>query len=404
MKLLPTQRLLIWSIPFLGRVFGFQAIHCLSCRSARILAAELQSVQSTSSTEIVPDHATPSISIESDDIATPSENSASAFWEQVACQLYPANATWEGIRGTQEFAQTVTLVRVGLPGLILGTATHIVYPDIAMKIANLIDDAGVFEVVSQDSSQFIQNILNTSGLMFSILVGQTYYFMYQQQEAIYLALFEEVSTTKSLLEQVALVAQGRKSLYRRLLECVQHYVANDLSKFNDVDPATLLSARPVDDPMEDILYLTSVGEPSIVYQTVLSLRQARARRLGALQRKLPAIHMTLLWTLALTIVGIFPLLGAGSQTIGGPEILNLQAWYMGMIVFAITVTMGVVEELRRSGETGAYNAHAVLKEMVSGLKEELSLRVDSLLGDDQAVFDPISDLEGSFTDVRAFPA
>ena len=65
---------------------------------------------------------------------------------------------------------------------------------------------------------------------------------------------------KSLLEQVALVCQGQ--------DCIDRYVTHDLTKFNDVEPATLISARPIDDPLEDILYLTSVGEPSIVYQTV----------------------------------------------------------------------------------------------------------------------------------------
>jgi hypothetical protein len=50
------------------------------------------------------------------------------------------------------------------------------------------------------------------------------------------------------------------------------YVKEDLTRFNDIEPAKLLSVRPVDDPLEDILYLTSVGEPSIIYETVRSLR------------------------------------------------------------------------------------------------------------------------------------
>lgn len=180
---------------------------------------------------------------------------------------------------------------------------------------------------------------------------------------------------KSLLEQVALVCQGRESLYQRILTCIDLYVQNDLTKFNDMEPAELISARPVDDPLEDILYLTSVGEPSIIYQTVRSLRQARANRLGALQRKLPDIHMTLLWVLAGIVLFTFPLLGAGSQTIGGAMILRAQAWYLSFIVFAIVMTMGVIYELQRPGEKGAYNALTVLTVMVAGLEEELDLRL-----------------------------
>jgi hypothetical protein len=279
----------------------------------------------------------------------------------------------------EAFAQTVTLLRVGVPAVAAATAANLVYAPTAMALAQFIDDSGVFAVVSQDASQYIQNILTTSGLVFSILVGQTYYFMYQQQEAIYLALFEEVTMAKSLLEQVALVCQGRESLYRKILTNMDRYVREDLNKFGSIEPSFLLSSRPVDDPLEDILYLTSVGEPSIVYQTVRSLRQARSYRLGALQRKLPDIHMTLLWTLAAIVLMVFPLLGAGVQTIGGMGILHVQAWYLSFIVFGIFLTMGVVDELRRPGDLGAYNAQPVLAVMVAGLEEELELRLSGEL-------------------------
>lgn len=214
-----------------------------------------------------------------------------SIWEDIALAFHPGDIS-KDIEATRSYTQTVTLLRVGIPSFFLAASANVAYPFTAISLANLINDSGVFAVVAQDSSQYIQNILTTSGLMFSILVGQTYYFMYQQQEAIYLALFEEVTTAKSLLEQVTLVSQGRRSLYERLLACVQDYVENDLTKFNDVEPAVLISSRPVDDPLEEILYLTSVGEPSIIYQTVRSLRQARAYRLGALQRKLPQIHVS----------------------------------------------------------------------------------------------------------------
>jgi hypothetical protein len=214
-----------------------------------------------------------------------------SIWEGMAQIFHPGDVS-KDIEATRSYTQTVTMLRVGIPSLFLAASANVAYPFVAIALANLINDSGVFAVVAQDSSQYIQNILTTSGLLFSILVGQTYYFMYQQQEAIYLALFEEVSTAKSLLEQVTFVSQGRQSLYERILGCVQDYVENDLTKFNDVEPAVLLSSRPIDDPLEEILYLTSVGEPSLVYQTVRSLRQARAYRLGALQRKLPQIHVS----------------------------------------------------------------------------------------------------------------
>lgn len=318
----------------------------------------------------------------------------STIWEEAAKKFHPEDFA-NDFDQTKAYTNTVSLLRVGVPALFLAVSAKISYPYVAIALANAINDSGVFSVVAQDASQFIQNILTTSGLTFSILVGQTYYFMYQQQESIYLALFEEVTMAKSLLEQVSLVSQGRQDLYEKILGCVHDYVRDDLNRFNDIEPAVLISQRPCDDPLEEILYLTSVGEPSLVYQTVRSLRQARAARLGALQRKLPQMHIFLLWTLAAIVLFTFPLLGAGVQTIGGMGILTVQSWYLGFIVFGICLTMGVVNELRRPGDTGAYNARTVLKVMVSGLEEELDLRLKGVIaGPPDLSLEPSVDSDG----------
>lgn len=71
--------------------------------------------------------------------------------------------------------------------------------------------------------------------------------MYQQQEMVYYSLFNEVTEAKSLLEQVALVCQGR-SMYTKCLESISRYVQDDLKRLQS-DPAVLLSSRPVDDPL-----------------------------------------------------------------------------------------------------------------------------------------------------------
>ena len=326
------------------------------------------------------------------------EKNSSSIWEEIAQRFYSEDFIRE-VSTSRDFAETVTLLRVGIPSLFLAASAGIAYPTVAVSLANLIDDSAVFTVVAQDASQYIQNVLTTSGLIFSILVGQTYYFMYQQQEAIYMALFEEVTTAKSLLEQVALVSQGRQTLYKRILSCIHEYVNNDLSKFNDIEPAFLLSSRPIDDPLEEILFLTSVGEPSLVYQTVRSLRQARAARLGALQRKLPPIQMFLLWTLAAIVLFTFPLLGAGVRTIGGDGILIVQAWYLSFLVFGICIVMGVVNELRQPSITGAYNARIVLNVMVAGLHEELDLRLRGVIeGHPEDLGEPSVDSDGFLVD------
>merc|ERR1712127_4894 len=123
------------------------------------------------------------------------------------------------------------------------------------------------------------------------------------------------------------------------------------------------------------MYMTSVGVPSTVYETVRSLRQARATRLGALQRKLPKAHMILLWVLAVIELVSFPLLGAGTQTIGGYNILTVEGCLFGVMTFGIVMTLRVVGELWRPAG-GAYNVDAVLSVMVRGLEEELRARMN----------------------------
>ena len=291
-------------------------------------------------------------------------------WEQLA-DLFVSED-----RHPVRYSQLLSVCRIALPSLLAAFVAANVYTPLSLFIAELIHDDKVFEVVSQDLSQFIQNILTTSGLVFSLLVGQTFYFMYQQQEAIYIALFNEVTVAKSLLEQVALVCQGRPVLYHNILDCIEEYVLDDLAKFNDMEPSELVSRRPDQDPLQDILYLTSVGEPSIIYDTVKELRSARADRLGALQRKLPPIHTVVLYTLAAIVLFTFPLLGAGSQTIGGNAILRTQSVYISFIVFGMGIIMGVISELQNPGRTGAYNARNTLRVMILGLEEELTARLE----------------------------
>ena len=220
-------------------------------------------------------------------------------------------------------------------------------------------------------------------------------------KALYLALFDEVTEAKSLLEQVALVSQGR-SMYLTCLTSIAKYVKDDLlggtmttavsESKNDkskikaspsVTPSAILSARPVDDPLESILYLTSVGIPGHIYDTVRSLRQARSRRLGAMQRKVPSIHLLMLWIMGVTLILTFPtLIGVGQATwanekvvpFTGYSIRTLQGVLFGLATFAVVLTKMVLLELWRVNG-GAYNVDSVLKVMVRGLECELDERM-----------------------------
>ena len=295
--------------------------------------------------------------------------------------------------------QIRTVVRVILPSILVAAAATIVYPSLAQWLVHLHVSGGeyasldatktaidgttnnllytdqVLTVLSNDLSQYVQNILTTCALLFGMLVGQTYYFMYQQQELVFYALFAEVTEAKSLLEQISLMSYGRPGLYPSLLSRMNDYVQNDLKLLSINDPIAVTSRLPKDDPLESILYATSVGLPGVVYETVKSLRQARANRCGALQRKLPTLHVYCLRLLGVIVLTTFPVCGSGSQAIA-PNVLVLQSYMFGILAFELTLVLNVVEELRNSRKMGAYNVDGILQVMVGGLEQELEERLE----------------------------
>ena len=94
----------------------------------------------------------------------------SNIWEKLALSIINV----EDNDDMKAYVQAVTILRVAIPSLAAGAFASALYPSASLALANWIDDAGVFAVVSQDASQYIQNVLTTSGLVFSILVGQTF--------------------------------------------------------------------------------------------------------------------------------------------------------------------------------------------------------------------------------------
>jgi hypothetical protein len=84
--------------------------------------------------------------------------------------------------------------------------------------------------------------------------------------------------------------------------------------------------------------------------------------------------MVLLWILAFLELVSFPLLGAGTQTIGGYKVLTIEGCLFGVMTMGIILTLRVVGELWRPAG-GAYNVDNVLKVMVRGLEQELEARM-----------------------------
>ena len=127
-----------------------------------------------------------------------------------------------------------TSVVLLVPSLAVGAISLVAFPALCRGMRSAFGVA-TLAVLSGDQGQFIQNFLSVIGILFSLLIGNTYAFCYNQQVMVYMALFEEVSVAKALLEQATLVCQGRPS-YAGVLDDVQRYVDRDLKRA-DLSPA-----------------------------------------------------------------------------------------------------------------------------------------------------------------------
>jgi len=263
-----------------------------------------------------------------------------------------------------------TLVQLLLPAAGVGVAALYGFAPAASFLRSSFG-ISTLAALSGDQGQFMQNFLSVIGILFSLLIGNTYYFCYNQQVMIFMAFFEEVAVAKALLEQCTLVCRGRPN-YGQVLDHVSDYVERDLKRI-DLQPAVLLSSKPRDDPLEAIMWMTSVGTPSVIYDTVKWLRIARGTRLGAMQRKLPPIHFALLFMLGALELCAFPLLSAGASETVGVGVLRVEAAMFALMAAAIALTLGVVVQLWKP-RGSAYSVDGVLADMLTGLREDIAAR------------------------------
>jgi hypothetical protein len=293
-----------------------------------------------------------------------------------------------------------TLTRIAIPSLsasllcffTFSASTHAIFDYVQTSFDGLETGAGYEAlnlILTDNSNQFIQNAHNFLSLNFCFLTSSTFSFLYNNQVKLYHALFEELSLLFSLVEQVALCSEGRKQVYKLLLLAIQRYINEDLkvittisssnssNKTNREDlPLILLCQMPQNDPLQSVLYLTSVGQPSYIYSTIKSLRKARSIRLASLQRKMPEVNMYLLYILGFTTWVTFPLVTAGSYTVGGEELIDLFRNQLSLGVFGMGLVLGIINELKQPEVGSAYNVdYSILGTMLDGLEKEVNGRL-----------------------------
>ncbi|CAJ1443650.1 unnamed protein product [Effrenium voratum] len=241
------------------------------------------------------------------------------------------------------------------------------------------------EVLKDDMTQFSQNAFAVVLLLLGLLLGETLSMLLQRQDRLYHAIYCEVSEARSLIEQLVLLSGCREGLNqswspssKTLLETVEAYLVEDLQ---NLGKSGLLPDRGgAVDPLESMLFVTSVGLPSCICDSVRSIRQARAERLAAAQRRFPLGHQVILSAMAACAMAVFILLAAGlagfeadSATKPG-HLLTVLAPLFGLLMSAQVLTASVLTELSNCGGSDLFRAQDVVQQSLSGLLAELRQR------------------------------
>ena len=127
---------------------------------------------------------------------------------------------------TRDPLDTRTLVAVFTPGLALGAVANGVFPVAATAVRDIWPTAVSSGLLGYDPAQFIQNFLTVTGLLFSLLIGNTFVFLYTQQESVYYALFNEawpcafVPRTREPFAHRLLLPPSQVSVAKALVEQV----------------------------------------------------------------------------------------------------------------------------------------------------------------------------------------
>ena len=167
---------------------------------------------------------------------------------------------------SSEFAATAsTLSKALAPSIGLAIIGTVAFGPLAVWLRTFINGEGL-AVLANDEGQYFQNYVNAIDVMFSLLLVNTFAWLYNQQEQLYVSLFAEVSVAKALLEQITYVSRGRPEYAAELLENVRRYVDDDLTKLSAEPVTALLGGSPSNyaDPLEQVLARRGYLKPSPV--------------------------------------------------------------------------------------------------------------------------------------------
>jgi len=197
------------------------------------------------------------------------------------------------LRSSEFAAAAATGAKALAPSVGLAIVGTVAFGPLAVWLRTFINGEGL-AVLANDEGQYFQNYVNAIDVMFSLLLVNTFAWLYNQQEQLYVSLFAEVSVAKALLEQIAYVSRGRPEYAAQLLSNVRRYVDDDLTKLS-AEPVTALlggSSASYADPLEQVLARRGYLKPSPPRHrrdVVAGAASARWRGVDEVSRNYPQI-------------------------------------------------------------------------------------------------------------------
>lgn len=278
-------------------------------------------------------------------------------------------------------------VLVFLGFLLFGTTTVLSSFLAHPFLIRLVKDVWQLEPLDGDTGGFETNVFSLLSILYAILFGNTFTFLYNRQERLVQELYEEVLCSEVLLEETFLAVHDSVER-RQVVRVMREYVLHELYTPMDMN-SPFMEGSPFLKLLKTIRALKHKHPEAVDIRGLLvacnRLAEAQSRRSAAACQVLPAFHWVFLYLIVGSLITIFLVFEAASGSYTSRRLI------FSALCGLLLITSAVLEDLA-SPLSGLYTFRDQLDNRLSHLCEA----VDRCLARESTFFDDID--EGVATD------
>lgn len=245
-------------------------------------------------------------------------------------------------------------------GVVAGLLAAVVYPMARSGIAVLVksDDEMLCSMIGLCGGvpDALQDFFkSTVGLLFSFLLGYTFYILLARQQSLLSVFLEEIAVLTQIIEEAPLYLPS--SVLPQLVRCLRRYSVSVWMTFEGRQMPAELSANILVNDRDAVEEMSRIcieggrnGDEGFyeILQSVRALRLVRARRLAALQPPVPSEQFGILVLLAV-LAALPPFLGSSGDSSPLSQLLY------GLLVAVLVLVLALVLDVAQP-TGGAYNS------------------------------------------------